>query len=491
LLVLAPWVPSAHATFPGQNGKIAYGWDEYNCCDEFPEWSGVSTWPGEEEVDRGYWSPNGGTNPDWSPDGTKLASSLRICSGCPNGIRVAEGSSRTTIIDNPSDSWYPSWSPGGMKIAFASYRDGNYDIYSVNADGTGEVRLTNDPGADSQPAWSPDGSKIAFVSYRDGNHEIYAMNPDGSAQTNLTHTSSARESVPDWSPDGEELVYEKHDIPGGEYGIWRMNPDGSGQRLAELRETIPTWSPDGSMIAFVHLDAEGGSVRTTAGTFLFNPQLGPESLSWQPVPAPGYARPKGATPMYASLVPAYNPCSSANRTHGPPLTFGSCSSPTQSSSQLTVGSPDANGPAANSVGFAKYDVVAGVPGGSDDANVRFTFNFTDVRVQGTLDDYTGQLQATTSAQITDRLNGSTKAEPATVNSVEFPITVPCAPAASTTVGSTCSISTSFDAVNPGAVTESKRSIWQLDRIRVNDGGADGLASTTPNTLFAVQGIFVP
>jgi hypothetical protein len=43
----------------------------------------------------------------------------------------------------------------------------------------------------------------------------------------------------------------------------------------------------------------------------------------------------------------------------------------------------------------------------------------------------------------------------------------------------------------GTVLESKRSIWQLGQIRINDGGADGVASTTPNTLFAVQGVLVP
>jgi Tol biopolymer transport system component len=206
----------------------------------------------------------------------------------------------------------------------------------------------------------------------------------------------------------------------------------------------------------------------------------------------GYPRPKGATPMYASLVPAYNQCTSPNRTHGPPLASGSCNPPAQSSGQLTVGSPDVagNGQAANAVGFAKYDVIPGVAGGADDADVKFTFSFTDVRRQGTLADYTGQLQATTTVQITDRLNGPAADEPAT-GSVDFPITVPCATTGDTTVGSTCSILTSFDAVNPGAVTEIKRSIWQLDRIRVNDGGADGLVSTTPNTLFATQGVFVP
>ena len=38
----------------------------------------------------------------------------------------------------------------------------------------------------------------------------------------------------------------------------------------------------------------------------------------------GYPRPKAATPFEVPLVPAYIPCTSPNRTHGPPLASGSC-----------------------------------------------------------------------------------------------------------------------------------------------------------------------
>jgi hypothetical protein len=31
----------------------------------------------------------------------------------------------------------------------------------------------------------------------------------------------------------------------------------------------------------------------------------------------------------------------------------------------------------------------------------------------------------------------------------------------------------------------------LDRVEVYDGGSDGVASTPGNTLFAVQGVFIP
>ena len=71
----------------------------------------------------------------------------------------------------------------------------------------------------------------------------------------------------------------------------------------------------------------------------------------------GYPRPKGATPLRVPLVPAYNQCTAPNRVHGPPLAFPSCSAPTQTSQHLTVGTPDANGKAANSVGFLRLSVV--------------------------------------------------------------------------------------------------------------------------------------
>ena len=57
-------------------------------------------------------------------------------------------------------------------------------------------------------------------------------------------------------------------------------------------------------------------------------------------PDPGYPRPKGATPMRASLVPAYNQCTSPNRGHGAPSARGrSCNPPGQASGFLTVGHP--------------------------------------------------------------------------------------------------------------------------------------------------------
>ena len=61
-----------------------------------------------------------------------------------------------------------------------------------------------------------------------------------------------------------------------------------------------------------------------------------------------HVRPKGATPLRASLVPSFKACAAPNRTHGAPLAFPSCNPPVQTSNFLTIGSPDANGAGANS-----------------------------------------------------------------------------------------------------------------------------------------------
>ncbi|PWU18332.1 MAG: hypothetical protein C5B48_14825 [Candidatus Rokuibacteriota bacterium] len=196
-----------------------------------------------------------------------------------------------------------------------------------------------------------------------------------------------------------------------------------------------------------------------------------------------YPRPRGASPMRASLVPAYNACSAPNSTHGAPLAFSSCKPPTQASGQLTAGTPDANGSQANFVGSVLYTVAT--------SDVRIKVNVTDVRLKAGLGDYTGELQADAAMQVTDKNNGTSGGEPATGQAINFPVTVPCTTTASTTVGSTCSVNTTFNAVTPGAIIASQRAIWQMGQVKVFDGGPDGIASTGPNTLFAIQGVFIP
>lgn len=222
--------------------------------------------------------------------------------------------------------------------------------------------------------------------------------------------------------------------------------------------------------------------------------------------APSFAthpRPKGAEPFRASLVPAFEPCTAPDRTHGPPLAFPSCSNTQQASDFLTVGNPPAS--AARFVGSVKIVVFAGTPGPPDDNVVIVTTDVTDVRCQGMSGgctgagaDYAGSLRLEITLRITDHWNstdGFGGPDPATVQDpVTMPVTVGCVQTSDPAIGSSCHAETAhWNIFGPGyPVKDDKRTIWEFGQAGYYDGGTDGDGNTTAdNTVFLRQGIFIP
>jgi hypothetical protein len=210
-----------------------------------------------------------------------------------------------------------------------------------------------------------------------------------------------------------------------------------------------------------------------------------------------HVRPKGATPLRTSLVPAFKACAAPNRTHGAPLAFPSCNPPVQSSNYLTVGSPDANGAAANSTGVVTFKVN----GTSSEITVGTTI--TDVRcLPGTGaavcnspnaadgPDYSGQLQANNTIRITDHYNGPGLDETATVVDIPNPVNLTCANTTSTTTGGVCTVG-SMPPCPPNCPTPGRRQVVEFGQIEVLDGGPDGSLGTADSTVFMRQGIFIP
>jgi WD40-like Beta Propeller Repeat len=490
---------SAHAAFPGANGKIAF--DEFGgsgCIYSInPDGSGRAhatpcASPGERSPEwaadgkrLAYYAPNDsieyvtdGQNPtylfdsggsnfgfSWSPDARRIVAAFYVCQGdpqvCTTYLQRAslDGSDYGFVNQRTSDVYMsPAWSPDGTKIAFRGFGG---TLYTIAPAGTGMTTLASGV---NHPSWSPDGSKIAFD--RDG--AIWVMNSDGSGQSALTSGSTA-DLDPAWSPDGTKIAFQSlRDGPPGcggvgqppcPYDIFVVNADGTGQTNLTNTLSVSEQRPD-----------------------------------WQPIPL-NYVRPKAAAPTRVSLVPAYARCSSANRTHGPPLAFPSCNPPAQTSGELTVGTADANGAPAKSIGFVRYGVQVGNPATpADEANVRIIASITDVRNKSDLSDYTGELQLDQGLRITDRDNTPSPGGPGpgTVSDTGFPVTIPCAATGDTTVGSTCQIDTTAEAIVPNAVKEGRRAVWGIGQVKVYDGGSDGDAETTAdNTLFMDEGLFVP
>jgi hypothetical protein len=215
----------------------------------------------------------------------------------------------------------------------------------------------------------------------------------------------------------------------------------------------------------------------------------------------GYPRPKGATPMRMSLVPIFERCNSpagggrrSNNTHGAPLANPSCTNPELVSGQLTIGTPDANGKQANSAGDLAYIVIPGDPATpADEADVGINFDLSDVRLAAGLADYPGQLLLDLESRFTDRANGPAQDQPGTIEDFFWEAPVNCATTATTSVGSTCSLHTSVDALVPNTIKEGKRMIWEeIDHPHIWDGGDDWTASTRDdNLVFQTMGLFVP
>ena len=221
-----------------------------------------------------------------------------------------------------------------------------------------------------------------------------------------------------------------------------------------------------------------------------------------------HPRPKGATPMRMSLVPAYAACAASNRTHGPPLVFPSCNPPVQTSAQATVNTPDAFGGAANSTAYLRLDVLPGFdPPQPPDIGIDLALS--DVRCIPTgarcgaanasgPADYSGELRFSLTFRLTDHFNAIASGggpDPATVQDFAPEFAWPCAESGSSSTGSTCTLSTTLNTLIPsagGAVKDGKRGIWELDAVRIFDGGSDGDGDTTAdNTVFARPGVFVP
>ena len=438
--------------------------------------------------------------PAYSPDGDRLAFS----SGGNLYTSDAFGNGRTAVFESPPGAADPDWSPDGGKLVAsipncAPEFDCATDIYVVNTDGSGLTNLTNSIFDEYNPSWSPDGTRIAFDSARVGEIDVYLVNQDGTGLVNVTAEESVAAIEPDWSPDASQgRLSERERNRDGQSGRHGPNRRGTGLRPG----VVAGWGHDRAHPRSLHLPGAGqwrpryrGHGRDLRADLRSRARLAAARLAAPPPAASGsgYPRPKGARPTRVALVMAYAPCTDVrdNRQHGPPLAYPSCNPPYQDVTDLIVGSPDVNGHPAQAIGYVQLDPIAGDPSmPADEADVRLELNQTDVRRRAPgQPDFYGSLLAEVPLRVTDRWNGGGADGSATVIDFELKFAVPCSATPDTTVGGTCAVDTTADALAPGLVPEGKRSIWELGQVEVfHDPYPD---SRVDDRLFLTQGVFIP
>jgi Tol biopolymer transport system component len=218
--------------------------------------------------------------PEWSPDGSKIAFSRDTGNQGLIAVMDADGSNITPLTDDDGNTC-PTWSPDGTRIA---YSDGPGDIVIISAT-DGAVLETIAIGT-CELSWSPLGDLIAFA--RGNGIEVVAP-VTGAVPTSVT--TNPLDGFPGWSPDGSRIVFERDD------SIVTVAADGSDEQvvLSGGDFFLPAYSPDGTRIVLVE-SATGliaGSIVTVAPTGGPTTPLTQETETvvdtepdWQPLVAP-------------------------------------------------------------------------------------------------------------------------------------------------------------------------------------------------------------
>jgi Tol biopolymer transport system component len=216
----------------------------------------------------------GGSNPIFSPDGSKIAFTREHLGkgfflGTTPWVAAVDGTRAHPLAEWREGVEYrpSSFSPDGSVLAVTKTRFATNESVALllRLDGSGGIHVLDRRG--SEPAFSPDGSQIAFVhhsiSRRWGieivHRDLFVASIDGTRLRRLTDTYHVSESHPSWDPSGHRIAFNSFRIskdpidvlfdellPSGN-SIAQVNADGTcRERILRLRNSAifgAVWRP--------------------------------------------------------------------------------------------------------------------------------------------------------------------------------------------------------------------------------------------------------
>lgn len=238
--------PAVGATIPGRNGLLAFQAQTDNGVQIF------TVRPNGHGLRQITQIDGDATQPDWSPDGRRIAFALNECS---IAVMNADGSDLGVIAsDLDLCQGDPSFTPDGARLVYTRFNPALEveDIWSMKLDGSDKTQVTGAGGPD--PNVSPDGLRLSFKGGEAG--ALFVQNLDGSGLVQVSPTVSVAYKS-DWAPDGQHLVLSDDSDPGPTepVNIATVRPDGTDltyvtHYAGPVRAFVGGYSPDGQWIVF-------------------------------------------------------------------------------------------------------------------------------------------------------------------------------------------------------------------------------------------------
>ncbi|HTI63839.1 MAG TPA: protein kinase [Gemmatimonadaceae bacterium] len=215
-------------------------------------------------------APRAYANPQYSPDGRRIAVSIRTPAGTDIWIYDLAASTLTRLTADGTSNTAPEWTRDGKRVLWISNRGGSRAVWWQSADGSGTAQLLLKlvDREVTAAAFTSDGTRIVYSAtdpanpdfgsdlwWRNSRVSCAASSP---CDTTAHAVSATRffEGQARPSPDGHWIAYTSME-PGDPQIFVRSFPDvQSRYQISTRRAMAPVWSPDSKTLYYIAADSE-------------------------------------------------------------------------------------------------------------------------------------------------------------------------------------------------------------------------------------------